>query len=96
MLMYCDLWPKSSKIVQQIAHDFTVFDSNSLPASKQVSRDDFTHFTDFDIPRAKKPDKTICLTTNDSQDKNAECIFPWKYIGKIRNECTNEKDPNGK
>ena len=95
-----------------------ILDSNSLPGSKQVSRDDITLFTDFDIPtKAKKPDKTIlkkpkpiatesfairepdktiCLTTNDSQDKNAECKFPWKYNGKIRNECTNETDPNGK
>ena len=37
-----------------------------------------------------------CLTTNDSPDKNAECIFPWKYSGITLNECTNETDPDGK
>ena len=35
-------------------------DSNNLPGSKQVSRDDITLFTDFDFQptKAKKPDKT--------------------------------------
>ena len=37
-----------------------------------------------------------CLTTNDSPDKNAECKFPWKFLGKVTSECTNEGDPDGK
>ena len=38
----------------------------------------------------------ICLTTNDSADKNAECKFPWKFNGKTLNECTDDTDPDGK
>ena len=37
-----------------------------------------------------------CLTTNDSPDSNAECKFPWKFNGKLLNECTDETDPDGK
>ena len=37
-----------------------------------------------------------CLTTNDSPDKNAECMFPWKFGGVTLNECTNQTDPDGK
>ena len=36
-----------------------------------------------------------CLTTNNSPDKNAVCKFPWKFNGKLLNECTNEQDPDG-
>ena len=38
----------------------------------------------------------ICLTTNDSADKNAECKFPWKFNGNLLNECTDDTDPDGK
>ena len=37
-----------------------------------------------------------CLTTNDSPDKNAECIFPWKFSGITLNECTYQTDPDGR
>ena len=37
-----------------------------------------------------------CLTTNDSPDKNAECKFPWKFDGKITNECTDAATPDGR
>ena len=39
-----------------------------------------------------------CLTTNtnDSPDKNAECKFPWKFDGKVINECTDATTPDGK
>ena len=37
-----------------------------------------------------------CLTTNDSPDKNAECKFPWKFEGKVINECTDASTPDGK
>ena len=37
-----------------------------------------------------------CLTTNDSPDSNAECKFPWKFNGKLLNECTDQTDPDGK
>ena len=37
-----------------------------------------------------------CLTTNDSPDKNAECKFPWRFNAKLKNECTDEADPNGR
>ena len=37
-----------------------------------------------------------CLTTKDSPDANAECKFPWKFNGKVRNECIDDTDPDGK
>ena len=43
-------------------------------------------------------DPIRCLTTdtNDSPDKNAECKFPWKFEGKVINECTDASTPDGK
>ena len=43
-------------------------------------------------------DTIRCLTTdtNDSPDKNAECKFPWKFEGKVINECTDASTPDGK
>ena len=35
-----------------------------------------------------------CSTTSDSLDKNAKCIFPWKFKGILRQECITETDPD--
>ena len=56
-----------------------ILDSNNLPGSKQVSRDDLTIITDFDIPtKAKKPDqgpvRDIFSKTSPFEQRN-ECKF---------------------
>jgi hypothetical protein len=35
-----------------------------------------------------------CSTTSDSPDKNATCIFPWKFNGILRQECITDTDPD--
>ena len=35
-----------------------------------------------------------CLTTDDSPSKNIPCVLPFKFQGKLRNECITETDPN--
>ena len=35
-----------------------------------------------------------CFTTSDSPDKNAQCIFPWKFNGILKQECITETDPD--
>jgi len=37
-----------------------------------------------------------CLTTNDGPQKNALCILPFKFEGKLKNTCINDQDPDGR
>ena len=38
----------------------------------------------------------ICLTTNDGPQKNASCILPFKFKGKLKSNCINDQDPDGR
>ena len=35
-----------------------------------------------------------CFTTSDSPDKNAQCKFPWKFQGILRQQCITDSDPD--
>ena len=36
------------------------------------------------------------MTTNDSPDKNATCVFPFKFNGELKNGCITDTDPDGR
>ena len=37
-----------------------------------------------------------CVTTNDSPTKDTPCAIPFKFLGKLREGCITETDPDGR